>query len=142
VALAKGRASVLNGGMTFMPPKVWLGEDGILRIDYGMRPRIELDAIRFAYQEHIRIAPRRLPVLILGAGAMAATPEAEAFSSGPEVHAVTCAVGLVVSNTLARMAVRFYLRFRAPTYPFKAFDDEAAAVEWLRQFVLPLGKVD
>jgi hypothetical protein len=123
--------------MAFIPPNVWLGDDGILRIDYGMRPRIELDAIRHAYHEHLRITPRALPVLILGQGTMAATPEVEAFSSGPEVQAVTRAVGLVVSNMLARMAVRFYLRFNPPAYPFKAFEREADALAWLAQFVVP-----
>ncbi|WP_374351523.1 hypothetical protein [Chitinimonas sp.] len=123
--------------MATIPPKVWLGDDGILRIDYGMRPRIELDAIRFAYQEHLRIAPRPLPVLILGQGTMAATPEAEAFSSGPEVRAVSRAVAVVVSNQLARMAVRFYLRFRPPSYPFRAFANQEEALAWLHQYVVP-----
>lgn len=123
--------------MTFIPPKIWLGDDGVLRIDYGMRPRIELEDIHHAYHEHLRLAPRPLPVLVLGRGMMAATPEVEAFSSGPEVRAVTRAVAVVMTNMLARVAVRFYLRFNPPAYPFRAFEDEAEALKWLVQFVAP-----
>lgn len=120
-------------------PAVWLRDDGILRIDYGLHPRVDLAAIRSAHRQHLALADRPLPVLVTGRGTMTATPEAEAFSASPEVCAVTVAVAVVASNPLARMAVLLYRRYRRPPYPFQAFDSEEAALQWLARFLPPAG---
>ncbi|GAB3261715.1 DUF7793 family protein [Chitinimonas naiadis] len=116
-------------------PYVWLGEDGILRIDYGRHGQIDLAAIQSAYAQHMAITTRPLPVLIVGQGTMSSTPEAEDYANGPQVSAVTLALAFVVSSTVMRLAVKLYLTYRKPPYPCRAFEDEAAALAWLATFL-------
>ena len=117
------------------PPKVWLGDDGILRIDYGQHPKIDLDAIQSAYAQHIAISTEPRPIMVLGEGAVTATPEAEAFSNTAEVRAVTTAVALVTgASVIGRLLAQLFLSYRHPKYPCKIFESQAAAVEWLRQY--------
>jgi len=118
------------------PPKVWLGDDGILRIDYGQHPRIDLDAIQSAYAQHIAISTIPRPVMIIGEGAVTATSEAEAFSNSPEVRAVTTAVALVTgASAIGRLLAQLFLSYRRPKYPCRIFDSQEAALDWLRQYV-------
>ncbi|HEY9102400.1 hypothetical protein [Chitinimonas sp.] len=116
-------------------PYVWLGEDGILRIDYGRHGRIDLSAIQSAYAQHMAITRQPLPVLIVGSGAVSSTSEAEDYANGPEVSAVTLALALVVSSPLMRLAAKLYLTYRKPPYPCRAFEDEAGALRWLSSYV-------
>ncbi|WP_269531644.1 hypothetical protein [Chitinimonas sp. BJYL2] len=120
-----------------IPPKVWLGDDGILRVDYGYRPRIDEASMRSALEQHLAIGVYPVPVMIFGQGVMAGTTEAEVFGSGPEICEVTLAVGMVMSNALAMQAAKLYLRFRHPPYPCQAFSREAEALAWLRGFLRP-----
>lgn len=116
-------------------PYVWLGEDGILRIDYGRHGRIDLNAIQSAYAQHMAITRQALPVLIAGSGAVSSSAEAEDYANGPEVSAVTLALAMVVSSPLMRLAAKLYLTYRQPPYPCRAFEDEASALRWLAGYV-------
>ncbi|MBL8506960.1 MAG: hypothetical protein JNM11_00740 [Chitinimonas sp.] len=58
-------------------PYVWLGEDGILRLDYGRNPRIDLEAIQSALRQHVAISTVPRPVLVKGQGMVTSTAEAE-----------------------------------------------------------------
>jgi hypothetical protein len=72
-------------------PLVWLGDEGILRIDYGRNPRIDLAAISSAHAQHRALSLTPRPVLIRGEGTLTSTSEAEAFSISAPVCAITTA---------------------------------------------------
>ncbi|MEH6461682.1 DUF7793 family protein [Chitinimonas sp. JJ19] len=116
-------------------PYVWLGEDGILRLDYGRNPRIDLEAIQSALRQHVAISTVPRPVLVKGQGMVTSTAEAEDYAATPEVMAVTTAVALMQPTTIARIAAKLYLTYRRPPYPCRAFDREADAIDWLLQYV-------
>lgn len=115
-------------------PYVWLGDDGILRIDYGRNPRIDLDAISSAYAQHWAISTIPRPVLITGQGMVTSTAEAEDFAASPAVMAMTTAVALMQPSVFSRLAATVYLTYRRPPYPCQAFDDEADAIAWLKGY--------
>lgn len=116
-------------------PLVWLGDEGILRIDYGRNPRIDLAAISSAHAQHRALSLTPRPVLIRGEGTLTSTSEAEAFSISAPVCALTTAVALMQPNLAARLAVKLYLVYHRPPYPCQAFDDEAQALGWLSQYL-------
>jgi hypothetical protein len=116
-------------------PRVWLGDDGVMRIDYGPNALITLDAIRSAYAQFVALSSVPRPILILGARAMNTTNEAEEFANGPQASSMAVALALLMQSNAARMAVNVYHSFRPPPYPIKAFLYEDEAVAWLRGFV-------
>lgn len=116
-------------------PYVWLGDDGILHVDYGRNPRIDLDAIRSALAQHLAISPIPRPILIRGEGIVTSTAEAEDFANGPEISAVTTALALLQPNAMIKLIVKLYLTYRRPPYPCQAFDDEQSAIAWLKQYL-------
>lgn len=116
-------------------PYVWLGDDGILRIDYGRNPRIDLEAISSAYAQHCAISTEPRPVLITGQGMVTSTSEAEDFAASPAVLAMTTAVALMQPSVFSRLAAKLYLTYRPPPYPCRAFDDEASALDWLKGYL-------
>lgn len=116
-------------------PAVWLAPDGILRIDYGRNPRIDLDAIQSALAQHQALGVGPRPVLICAEGMISSTPDAEAFGNSAEVVALTRALAMLTPGTLARMMAQLYLRYRTPAYPCRAFEDEADALDWLATFL-------
>lgn len=116
-------------------PKVWLGDDGVMRIDYGPDALITLDFIRTAYERFRALSPAPRPILILGARAMNTTSEAEEFANGKDASQLALALALLMKSNAARMAVNAYHRFRPPPYPCKAFMTEEEAVAWLVGFI-------
>ncbi len=50
-------------------------------------------------------------------------------------HEVVSAVAILVANPLSRMMGNFFMNVNKPKAPTRLFDDEAAAVEWLKGFL-------
>ncbi|MBI2381981.1 MAG: hypothetical protein HYV16_14605 [Gammaproteobacteria bacterium] len=119
-------------------PTVSLRPDGILRIDYGLHPRISVESVRYARQRHLELTPHACPVLITGEGAVRADADAERYVGSPDVAKLTLASALVTRSLVAQLAAKLFLMYRKPlTYPVQAFLTEDEAVAWLRGFLPP-----
>ena len=116
-------------------PEVWLGEDGILRIDYGAFSVITLGVVQNAYAQQRKISQEKLPVMIRGGGVGAVDYAAQRYASGPEMCAVTAARGVLVSTTLEKHLCQMFFAYHKPPYPIKMFTIEADAVSWLKTYV-------
>lgn len=116
-------------------PQVWLGSDGVMRIDYGQGALITLDAIRTACARMEALSSTPHPILILGRGAMNTTLEAEEFAAGPIASGLALAVGRLMESNAARVVSNLYQGLSPLPYPVRAFVSEEEAVVWLRGFV-------
>lgn len=51
-------------------------------------------------------------------------------------HEVVSAVAIVVGSPLSRMMGNFFINVNKPKAPTRLFDDEAAALAWLKEYVV------
>ena len=126
---------MIRGGVAVASPEVWLGEDGILRVDYGAFNVITLAVVQSAYAQQRKISQEKLPVMIRGGGVGSVDYAAQRFASGLEMCAVTAARGVLVSTTLEKHLCQMFLAYHQPPYPTKMFTTEVDAVSWLKTYV-------
>ncbi len=120
-----------------MRPVITIGEDGVVRVDYGPCDRITLDAVRYVHDWRVANGPKhKIPALLVGGRVGSVEYQAQRFASSSEVCAVTSAVAFVVHSFLERHLARLFLMYHRPPYPTRVFEDEAAARAWLREFLV------
>lgn len=120
-----------------MSTNVWLGDDGIVRVDYGNDPLLDLAAVKSAVAQRIALVGRPHPVMVIGGGHPHVTPDAKAYTRSAEVVQMTTAMAFVTESFWARNMVQLFRLFDAPPYPVYVFSDQIEAAAWLRRFVLP-----
>jgi hypothetical protein len=117
-------------------PKVTLGEDGVLRVDFSQYDRITFASIQYVHAQHVALCPdRKIPVLIKGAGIAIVEYKAQRHLSSPEICSVVSAGAIMVNSFLERHLARMFLTYHRPPYPVQVFSDEADALAWLRGFL-------
>jgi hypothetical protein len=122
--------------MDVVTPKVTLGDEGILRVDYSQYDRITLASIQYVHAQHVVFCPdRKIPVLVKGAGIASVEYKAQRYLSSPEICSVVSAGAIMVKSFLERHLARMFLTYHRPPYPVQVFSDEADALAWLRGFL-------
>jgi hypothetical protein len=116
-------------------PQVTLGDDGVIRINFGFHARITRATVQDAHEQHRRLTPYRAPVLIKGEHVLTADSDAERYASSPEIVKAVTACALLPRTVLERVIARLFLRYSKPPYPVRVFADEDEAIEWLKPFV-------
>lgn len=118
-------------------PGVQLGEDGIVRIRFGLHARITRATLQRAEELSRQLTPypASAPALIVGDGILQVDEDAQHFASDPEIVSTTTACALVPRTFLERFIASLFLRYRKPPYPTRVFETEEDAVQWLKQYV-------
>lgn len=112
--------------------KVWLEEDGILRIQYPPNSHMTLQAMHYIYDQHVRITREKRPVLVHAESVASAEYEAQQFASSPQIVELTACVAIIVKSVFTRAMGDLFMRFHKPPYPTRIFNNEEQAIEWLR----------
>ncbi len=118
-------------------PRVWVEDDGILCIDYGIIEYLTVEDIECAYRMHLEISPMQHPVLTSGRGLGKVNIDVQRYVSRPEICAVCKASALMVNSAWQMHLGRMFLYYFKPPYPTRLFTDKAEARDWLRQFLPP-----
>lgn len=118
-------------------PRVWVEDDGILCIDYGIIEHLTVEDVERAYRMHLELSPMQHPVLTSGRGLGKVNMEVQRYVSRPEICAVCKASALMVSSAWQMHLGRMFLYYFKPPYPTRLFTDGAEARAWLRQFLPP-----
>ncbi|MHB8961501.1 MAG: DUF7793 family protein [Candidatus Limnocylindrales bacterium] len=123
-----------DGVITQPKFRMWLRPDGVVQLAWAPRATMALeDAIGATAAMAQLTGGRQSPLLV------------DARDIGPQDRAarnefarrgdLVSAVALLVGTPLSRMMGNFFLGVSKPMAPTRLFDDEAAALAWLREFV-------
>jgi hypothetical protein len=125
-----GYATELTGYFT------WMGKDGIARTRVKPDTDITLEhAVENSKFVNSLYVDGKFPLLIDARGIKSMSYEARHHFSVRGRKTNTCAFGIIIGSAISRVLGNFYLGINKPTVPTKLFDKEAAAVEWLKQFL-------
>ena len=112
-----------------------MGPEGIVRLTWIPNIEIGLDAAKASAVAVNTLCQGKLhPILIDMRSAKSITREARAFYVGPEIIA-TNAIALLVASAVSQIIANFFMRINKPTIPTNMFTSEAAAIEWLKEFL-------
>ena len=121
--------------MTTTNPKVWLGDDGIMRVDYSQCQGITLATYKSSYEQRLAISTERLPVLLIGKRVGFVEHEALRFASSDEVCSITAALGLLAGSFLEKHLGQMFIAYHMPPYPTRLFTSEEEVLAWLKMFI-------
>lgn len=113
--------------------RMWLRPDGIVELVWRSGAELGLEDAVAAIDEMTKLTDGRRSLLLVDihdAGQQDRAARMEFVRGGDLV----LAVALLVSTPLSRMMGNFFLTVSKPMAPTRLFDDEAAAVAWLKEF--------
>lgn len=116
-------------------PKVWLGEDGIVRVDFGGIGVVTLEHVKAELAARRGLGATPQVTLVKLPGVWRVDVQAAAFMSSLENVNMTAASGMVTESSLGNLAVRVFDLYHRPPFPWRVFSNDDDAAEWLRQFV-------
>lgn len=132
---ADGPAAVERPEITHEKFRIWLRPDGVVEIAWAPQVPSGIEDARATIA-----AMRELT------GGRAAPLMVHTTDAGPQDRAarmeyirhqeVVAAVALIVGNPLSRMMATFFINVSRPGVPVRLFEDESAAVTWLREYVV------
>ena len=114
-------------------PRVWLEDDGIMRIAYPQDFHLTLDAMRSVHRLHVQISTEKRPLLVYANSVASAEYEAQQFASSDEAVALVSGMAIVVKSFFTRAMADIFMRFHRPPYPTRVFTAEHDAIKWLWQ---------
>jgi hypothetical protein len=113
----------------------WMGEDGIARTK--VKPDIRIN-LKHALENTIIVTSfyvdKKFPILIDSRDIKSMDREARQHFSTRGRDTKTNAFGIIVSSPVSRVVGNFFLGINRPDVPTKLFDNEEAALKWLKQF--------
>lgn len=114
--------------------RMWLPDDGIVRLVWSPPvPSGREDAIA-TIEAMIEVTGDR-PAPLLVDVRDAGPQDREGRLEFHRRYTVVSAVAILVGSPLSRMMGNFFVNVNKPKAPTRLFDDEAAAVEWLKGFL-------
>lgn len=116
-------------------PKVWLGDDGIVRVDFGGIGVVTLEHVKAELAARRRIHTMPQVTLVRLPGVWRVDVQAAAFMSSLESVSMTIASGMVTDSSLGNLAVRVFDLYHRPPFPWRVFANDDDAAEWLRQYL-------
>lgn len=77
----------------------------------------------------------KCPFLISGEDFSSQDKESKAFNTSAEISKHMSAQAFIVSNSIQKITVNFFVKMFKPAVPLKIFTNEAAAIQWLMLYV-------
>ena len=121
--------------MTDSDVRVWLGEDGIVRIEYPKNFNLTLQVMQAVNRKHREITTDKRPVLVYAESVASAEYEAQQFASTEQASELATCLAIIVKSFFTRAMADLFMRFHKPPYPTRVFNDEQAALAWLETFL-------
>ncbi|VAW78574.1 hypothetical protein MNBD_GAMMA15-616 [hydrothermal vent metagenome] len=115
-------------------PRIWLGEDGIMRIECPQDYHLTLEDMQALNRQHREISVECRPVLAYGESVAAADHDAQLYASSDEVIEVISAMAIIVRSFFTRAIADIFMKFHKPPYPTRLFSNEADALVWLQAY--------
>jgi len=117
--------------------RVWLGDDGIVRIIHNVDAVVKLEdaqEVMAAYME-IRSGLSR-PLLVDTSSMKVLARDARQYYAGEEAAKVATAAAIIVGTPVSRVLGSFYLGLSHPKIPSRLFTSDREALVWLKDFLM------
>lgn len=115
--------------------KYWLDDEGVIHgvltdADFGLADAREMMEL------HRQMGAGQPRCLLVDITAVKTLPrEVRTYFGQPEHAEVHRAVAMIVGSLMSRATGNFFLGLNKPVMPTRLFNDEAAAMAWLRSFL-------
>ena len=127
-----GEEEILGGAKS----KLWLGEDGIVRIIWVPGAEVTLEDAQETMAAYLKINQgRKRPLFVDTKTMKSLAREARHYYASEEAARVASAVAVIVGTPVSRVLGNFYLGLSNPHLPTRLFSSEEDALEWLKEYI-------
>lgn len=128
----------MDGVNSMTKPKVWMDENGIMKIQYPSCAYFSLQTVKSEYDQRLAITRNKHPVLFYVDGIVDFTEETQKFMTGEIYGSITLAAAFIQRPTMNySLLAQYYienLKLSNSRYPVEFFNQEKEALRWLRQY--------
>lgn len=126
----------MENAQTSRVARLWLGEDGIVRIIHVPGAEVALEDAKETMAAYLKINQgKRRPLFIDTKTMKSMTRETRQYYSGGEAAKVASAAAIIVGTPVSRVLGNFYLGLSNPHLPSRLFSSEDEALEWLKGYI-------
>ena len=116
--------------------KLWLGDDGIVRIIHVPDADVTLADAKETMAAYLKINQGKHRPLFVDTKTMKSIArEARHYYAGEEAAMVASAVALIVETPVSRVLGNFYIGLSNPHLPSRLFTSEEEALAWLKGYI-------
>ncbi len=125
-----------NGIVETRTVRLWVGEDGIVRVRYfeNIEETLE-DAIENIQALGDLVGDRLNVVFFDYSNVKSQTRECRQYYASEATARVVSATAILVTSALSRVIANFFMGFNKPKHPTRIFISEEEAVTWLKSFL-------
>jgi hypothetical protein len=116
--------------------RLWLGEDGIVRIIHVSGAEVTLEDARETMAAYLKLNQgKRCPLFVDTKTMKSMSRETRKYYAGEEAAKVASAAAIIVGTPVSRVLGNFYLGLSNPHLPSRLFSSEEEALEWLKGYL-------
>ncbi|OYY74078.1 MAG: hypothetical protein B7Y40_06585 [Gammaproteobacteria bacterium 28-57-27] len=116
--------------------KLWLGEDGIVRIIHVPGAEVTLEDAQATMAAYLKINKgKKRPLFVDTKTMKSLAREARKYYAGEEAAKVASAVAIIVGTPVSRVLGNFYIGLSNPHLSSRLFSLEDEALEWLKGYI-------
>ena len=116
--------------------RLWVGEDGIVRIIYMPDAEVTLEDAREIMDVYHKLRKgRRLPLFIDTRTMKSFARGARHLFAGEEAQGCASAAAIIVGSPVTKVLANFYLGLSKPRLPSRLFSSEDEALVWLKGYL-------
>jgi len=116
--------------------RLWLGEDGIVRIIHVPGAEVTLEDAKETMASYLKINQgKRRPLFIDTKTMKSMTRETRQYYSGVEAAKVASVAAIIVGTPVSRVLGNFYIGLSNPHLPSRLFSSEDEALTWLKGYI-------
>ena len=116
--------------------KLWLGEDGIVRIIHLPGAEVTLEDAQETMAAYLKLYKgKRRPLFIDTKTMKSMSRETRKYYASEEAAKVVSAAAIIVGTSVSRVLGNFYIGLSNPHLPSRLFSSEDEALEWLRGYL-------
>jgi hypothetical protein len=116
--------------------KLWLGEDGIVRIIWAPGADVTLEDAEECMAAYLKINKGiRRPLFIDTKSMKSLAREARHYFASEEAANAASAVAIIVGTPVSQVLGNFYLGLSNPHLPTRLFSTEHDALDWLKGYL-------
>lgn len=125
----------MKNEQTVRVARLWLGEDGIVRIIHSPNAEVTLEDAQETMAAYLKInRGKKRPLLIDTKTMKSIARDARHYYAGTEAARAASAAAILVGTPVSEVLGNFYIGLSNPHLPSRLFASEDEALEWLKRY--------